>query len=251
MFTQHPGTEGNGGPAPRARAAHREILRHLSGAALLAVGLGAGAAGLAAQAPLGVPYIGDNHLSFYSTELTTDGIGTGTSSLYGGRYGHRFGQAEDATRFSLLGQVAGRERQDPRGGILDVSLSAGWTRRWDELDSRLSTTAAVGMSALVWAEDEPDTGLARLSLPLTVGVGYDLHIGGATVTPFVAPGIARYNARRYVDNVRVTTDEGWDARFTAGTSLRLKELVLTTSRIRGEQGLPNRSRWAFAAGISF
>jgi hypothetical protein len=220
-------------------------------ALLAALGLGVGAAGLAAQAPLGVPYIGNNHLSFYTTELTTDGLGPGTSSLYGGRYGHQFGQAEDDTRFSLLGQVAARERQDPRGGILDVSLTAGWTRRWNQLDSRLSTTAAVGVSALVWAEDEPDTGLARLSLPLTVGVGYDLHIGSATLTPFVAPGIARFNTRSYVNDVRVTTDEGWDARFSAGTSLRLKELVLTTSRIRGEQGLPNRSRWAFAAGISF
>ena len=29
------------------------------------------------------------------------------------------------------------------------------------------------------------------------------------------------------------------------------ELVLTTSRIRGEEGLPHRSRWTFSAGISF
>lgn len=237
-------------PGTLERACPRPGTALLAGL-LLAVGLGAGASAAAAQAPLGVPYIGNNHLSFYSTELTTDGIGTGTSSLFGGRYGHQFGHAGDATRFSLLGQVAARERQDPRGGILDVSLTAAWTRRWEELDDRLSTTAALGMSALVWGEDEPDTGLARLSMPFTVGVGYDLRIGAATITPFVAPGIARYQTRSFVDNVRVTTAQGWDARFTAGTSLRLRELVLTTSRIRGEQGLPNRSRWAFAAGISF
>ena len=252
MTTQNARNEGPGAPSPQARATRHEILGRVSRIALFAaLGVTGATTAVAAQAPLGVPYIGDNHLSFYSTELTTDGIGTGTSTLYGGRYGHQFGNAEDETRFSLLGQLAVRDRQDPTGGIVDVSVTAGWTRRWSELDADLSTTAAVGMSALAWGQDTPDTGLARLSLPLTVGVGYDLHLGSATVTPFVAPGIARFNTRTYVDNVRVTTEEGWDARFTAGTSLRLRELVLTTSRIRGEQGLPNRSRWAFAAGISF
>jgi hypothetical protein len=238
-----------------AKPAGREIGRPTAAAALVGAFVGAlavgGAAPLAAQAPLGVPYIGDNHVSFYSTELTTDGVGTGTSALYGGRYGHQFGHAGDATRFSLLGQVAARDRQDPRGGILDASVTAAWTRHWEGVDDRLSTTAAVGMNALLWGLDEPDTGLARLSLPLTLGVAYDLRVGRATLTPFVAQGIARFNTRSYVNGVRASTREGWDGRFTAGVSLRLRALVLTTSRIRGEQGLPNPSRWAFAVGVSF
>ncbi|MGD8320000.1 MAG: hypothetical protein PVJ02_06085 [Gemmatimonadota bacterium] len=46
----------------------REILGRLRTAALMAVfGLGAAASTAAAQSTLGVPFIGDNHLSFYST----------------------------------------------------------------------------------------------------------------------------------------------------------------------------------------
>ena len=75
----------------------------------VAVASAAGFTGLEAQASLGVPYIGSNHVSFYSTELTSDGIGVGSSKLYGGRYGHRFGDAQATHRFSVLVQVAAKD----------------------------------------------------------------------------------------------------------------------------------------------
>lgn len=229
------------------RPTFRVPVRALAAAGLLVLA----ASRASAQAPLGIPYIGDNHLSFYSTELTTDGVGVGTSVLYGGRYGHRFGSAADATRFSLVAQGAFRNLDDPSGGIMDVSLTAAWTRRVDEVDAHLSVTAAAGASALAWGFDEPDAGLAHLSAPLSLGVSYDLGIRGATLSPFVTPGLAYYSDRTYVNNQRVSTSTGWDGRLAMGASLRLKELVLTTSRIRGEEGLPHRSRWTFSAGISF
>ena len=230
----------------------REILVRLRTSALMAMlGLGTAAAAASAQSTLGVPFIGDNHLSFYSTELTSDGIGASMSTLYGGRYAHRFGSDDARSRFSLSLQGAGRTLADASSGILDVSMTVAWTRRMDEIDEDLSMTGAMGMSALVWGMDETDTGIAHGSLPMTAAVAYDLHIGSATLTPFVAPGIAYYDHRGYLHSVRVSREVGWDARFTTGTSLTLKEVVLTASRIHGESNLPNRSRWAFAAGISF
>ena len=217
--------------------------------ALAAAGLVAGRSEVAAQAPLGVPFIGDNHLSFYTTELTTDGVTAGMSTLYGGRYAHRFGEPASRTRLSVAVQGAAWALDDPDSGVLDVSVVAGWTRRLDDVVPRLSATASVGASALLWGKEH--SGLAHVSVPIATGVAYDLRIGGVTLTPFVSPGVAYFSSRRYVDDVRVSTENDWDVRFTAGTSLRLKELVLTTSRIRGENSLPHSSRWAFSAGISF
>lgn len=96
--------------------------------------------------------------------LTTDGIGTSTSTLYGGRYAHRFGRDDARTRFSLSAQGAGRTLSDASSGILDVSMTAAWTRRMDE---NLSISGAAGMSALVWGMDATDTGLAHVSFPVT------------------------------------------------------------------------------------
>lgn len=214
------------------------------------VALGAAPGTVAAQAPLGVPFIGNNQLSFYSTELTSDGTGAGMSTLYGGRYAHRFGAADSPTRFSLAVQAAGRQLDAPNDGVLDVSVTAAWTRSMVEVDRRLSATVAAGVGALAWGSVSND-GVAHASIPATLGIAYDLTVGRATVSPFVAPGIAYYVDRQYVDDARVSSDDGWDARFTAGASLRLQEVVLTMSRIRGEEGLPHSSRWAFAAGISF
>ncbi len=205
-----------------------------------------------AQAALGVPFIGNNHLSFYSTQLTTDGIGTSTSTLYGGRYGHRFGGSDAQSRIAFNVQAAARTLSAPNDGVADVSLSTAWMRRIDEISSRLSTAVSVGASALAWGAADTDAGIARFSFPLTAGVSYDVPIGGATLSPFVAPGIAYYDARSYDDTGdRVASSSGWDSRLTSGLSLRLREVVLTSARIRGEHGLPNSSRWAFSAGISF
>ena len=51
--------------------------------------------------------------------------------------------------------------------------------------------------------------------------------------------------------MRVSSDNGWDARRTTGVSLSLRDIVVTTGHVRGERGLPNRSRWTLAAGFSF
>jgi hypothetical protein len=218
---------------------------------LAAIAAATGVTDVGAQASLGVPYIGNNHVSFYSTELTSDGVGVGSSKLYGGRYGHRFGGEASTHRFSILVQVAAKDYEAVSDGVYDVSLSAAMSRTLDDIDSALEVAASIGAEVKAWGFDPGDTGLARFSLPLTVGASYDLHLGAITLAPFVAPGGAYTLARRYVDDVRVMEDNAWDLRLTTGVSARLKEAVFTTSHIRGERGLPQSSRWTFAAGISF
>jgi len=214
------------------------------------VALAGGARPASAQAGLGAPFTGAHYLTFYTTELSSDGVGADRSTLFGGRYGRRFGAAAKQAHFSLGLQVAARAL-NADDGVLDVSVNAAWTRRMDEVNQALSVTAAVGASALAWGSEDPSTGRSNVSVPATLGVAYDLHIGGAVFTPFVAPSVAYYRTRQYLDDVRVAGEHGWGTRYTSGASLRVRDLVLSTSTIRGEDGLTEKTRWTFAAGVSF
>lgn len=237
----------SGTSAPRRIRLRRAALALPLAGALLPVLSGP----LAAQTALGVPFIGANHLSFYSTELSRDGVATTTSTLYGGRYGRRFGDAMEPSSVALVVQVAGRSLDGPTDGVLDASLTTSWSRRMDEVTNRLSVSAAAGASLLGWGLSNDEIGLAHVSLPLTVGAAYDVRIGSATFSPFVAPALAWSSTRHYQNDERVATDTGWDARWSGGASLRFRDMVLTAGGIHGERGLPNRSRWTFAAGMSF
>lgn len=229
----------------------REILGRFGAVALASLALAGASSGVSAQSTHGVPFIGNNHLSFYSTELSTDGVAEATSTLYGGRYARRFGADASWTRLSLAVQGAARSLANENDGVADLSVSAAVTRRVHELDSGITVSAGAGTGLLAWGFDHDDTGIVRMSVPLSAGVAYDIRIGGATFTPFAAPAIAWYDNRTYANDVQITRVTGWDARVTWGASLSLKEVVLTTSGVHGEPGLPNRSRWTFSAGISF
>jgi hypothetical protein len=229
----------------------REILSRLGAALFASFALAGAGTGASAQASLGMPFIGDSHLSFYSTGLSQDGVVGEMSTLYGGRYAHRFWSDNKAGSLSVSIQAAARGLSDGNDGIGDASITVAWTRRMTEVDDGLTLTAAVGANAVAWGFDEFDTGTAYLSTPFTAGVAYDIHVGAVTLSPFVAPSVAAYDHRTYVDDVRTSKATGWDARVTWGASLALKEVVLTTSGIRGETGMPRDNRWAFSAGISF
>ncbi len=226
----------------------RSILVMLPACAALLAGRGAP---VAAQSALGVPFVGNNHLSYYATQLSRDGVGTPMATLHGGRYARRLGPAAARSHLSLGLQVAGRALSGPTDGVLDASVSAAWSRRLDEISDHLSVAGSVGAGALAWGVSNNDVGLLHASVPASVGVAWDLHIGGATLTPFVAPALARYSTRHYVDGVRVSREDGWDARVASGASLQIKQLLLTAGGIHGEHGLPMTRRWTFSAGVSF
>lgn len=202
-----------------------------------------------AQQPLGVPFIGNNHLAFYSTERSKDGVGSSVTATFGGLYARQFGGESRLVRPSLMVRANARPLADT-AGVLDFAATLAMTHQVAAIDG-LSVSAAAGAGTLIWGDEATNDGRIGVTVPLTLGVGYDLHIGGATLAPFVAPAIVRYSLRTYENDARVATERGWDTQFTSGASLRFKEVVLSTSRIRGEKGSPNSSRWTFAAGMSF
>jgi hypothetical protein len=208
--------------------------------------------GAAAQSALGMPYIGRNHLSFYSTGLATNLTGSATTTLFGGRYGRQFGEHGAASQLAMKAQVAVRTLEGPTDGIADASVEVSWSRRIDELSSRMNLAVAAGASVLAWDTNQDDvTGRANFTIPATAGISYDISVGSATISPFIAPSVAWYRTEQWVNNVETVRSSGVDARLMSGASLRMKEIVLTAGSIRGEKGLPSHGRWTFAAGVSF
>jgi hypothetical protein len=234
-------------PARRMRAGHV-----LAALLLTAAGAALSPQHASAQAALGMPYIGRNHLSFYSTGLATNLTGSATTTLFGGRYGRQFGAPGAASQLAVKAQIAVRTLDGPTDGIADVALDVSWARRMDELTSRMTLAVAAGASVLAWDTNQDDaTGRANFTIPATAGISYDISVGSATISPFVAPSVAWYRTEQWVNNVETVRSSGLDARFMSGASLRMKEIVLTAGSIRGEKGLPSHGRWTFAAGISF
>ena len=228
------------------RLAHIPALALVASASLIA----AGASDAGAQEALGVPFIGDNHLSFYSAELSRMGTGDAMTTVFGGTYARRFQLASPATRVVAGLRASARALDDSLAGVLDLAATVGLDHRIEAI-SGLSLALSSGVGTTIWGDDARQTGRIDANFPVTLGAGYDLHIRSATITPFVAPSVVYYQTRRYVDDVRVSTTDGWDAQAAAGVSVRFSELVMSTSRVYGEHGSARRSRWVFSAGMSF
>jgi len=218
---------------------------------LLIVGLIAGlsARSLPAQTALGTPFIGANNLSYHLAELTRSG-GAEITRVHGISYGHRFGAADRATHTTMVFRGSARPFDDVNAGVLDVAGAVGLSHA-SRAVTGLSVAASAGVGVMAWGDDIAKTGRMQITIPVTAGAGYDLRFRGVTLSPFAKATIARYDLRTYLDDERQSLDSGWDASYTSGVSVRLKEVVFTSTRIVGEHGMPERSRWAFSAGISY
>ncbi len=232
-------------PRLDARRAARLAVRGAVALALLA-GL---VPELAAQAALGAPFIGRHAIRFETAELTRDGSPEMTT-VVGGSYGRQLGRPTGPSRFAIHFRGSARPFDDAEAGVLDVSSDITIDRAVRQLPG-ISVAGSLGLSMMGWGDDIAETGRLLVSVPMTAGVAYDLRIGGATLAPYFSYTIAAYDMRTGVDNVQTSRNTGWDARHAIGTSLRLKEVVLTSSRIVGEYGMPTGSRWTFSAGISY
>jgi len=204
---------------------------------------------LAAQTALGTPFIGANNLSFSSSQLTRTG-GPEITTLFGASYARQFGSPDQATHTTLAVRVVARPFDEVKSGVVDMSVTFGMSYDVPEL-SGLSVAASAGIGMMAWGDDVANTGRSYRTVPASAGVSYDLHLKRLTISPFAMASLGRYDLRTYVDDVRQSSVTGWDTNYRLGASVRLKELVLTTARIIGEEGMPTRSRWAFSAGISF
>lgn len=204
---------------------------------------------LGAQTALGTPFIGNNILSFQTGALTRRG-GEEMTTLFGVVAGHRFGSPDADMRVSLVVRGAARAFDREESGVLDVGATVGVSRDIDAVHG-LSVAASTGVGLMAWGDDAAKRGRAHVTIPVNAGVSYDLRVRSATLTPFAMGTVSRYDLRTSVNDERESLADGWDTSYTTGVSLRLKEVVLTSSRIVGEHGMPNRSRWHFSAGISY
>lgn len=211
--------------------------------------IGLGAVTVPAQAALGTPFIHSNTLTIRAAQLSRSG-GPETTTMFGIEYGRRFGQGDTATRKTLVLRGSARAFDEVEAGVLDISATVGISRQLSRVRG-LSVAASTGLGMKAWGDDIANTGRVYLTIPANAGASYDLRVRGATISPFVMGTVSRYDLRTSVDDVRESVDQGWDAHYTTGASLRLKKIVMTSSRVSGEYGMPDRSRWMFSAGVSF
>ncbi len=202
-----------------------------------------------AQSALGTPFIGRNTVSYHSGELTRNG-GPEMIRVPGIVYGRRFGDLARADGLVMVIRASGRPLSGETSGILDLSASIGTERAVPQVPG-LMAAVSLGAGMMAWGDDSARTGRLDLSFPVSTGLSYAVRVKGATVSPFATAAVARYDRRTAVDDIRQSTARGWDGRYTAGVAVRLKELVLTSTRIYSEIGMPQRSRWAFSVGVSY
>lgn len=202
-----------------------------------------------AQAALGTPFIGANSLSLYSGQITRSG-GPDITHTFGVVYGRRFRGGERRTHATLVLRASARPFDDVEAGVLDAGASLALSHRVEAVPG-LSLAGSAGLGVMAWGDDLAKTGRHHLSIPATAGASYAIRLGSATLAPFASASLARYNIGTWLDDVRQTTATGWDGYYTLGASLALRELILSSSRVVGEHGMPTRSRWLFTAGVSF
>jgi hypothetical protein len=204
---------------------------------------------LPAQTAIGTPFVGRNNLSYQMAELSRSG-GTDLTRVYGLSYGRRFGQAGNPTQYAMVLSGSARPFDDVDGGVADFAGRVAISHDVAAIPG-FSVAASAGAEVMAWGDDIAKTGRMLVTVPMTAGISYDLRVAGATLSPFATASIARHELRTYLDDVRQSREAGWDARYSSGVSLRVNHIVLTSTRIVGETGMPNKSRWSFSAGISY
>ena len=83
----------------------------------LAIGMTVMATEAGAQEAIGVPFIGENHLAFYTTQMSRDGVGQEKAAVFGAVYGHRFGDRHDAGEVSVLVRAGARAFDECRDRV--------------------------------------------------------------------------------------------------------------------------------------
>jgi hypothetical protein len=204
-----------------------------------------------AQAAIGVPFVGRNHLSVSVTDLSRDGIGQDTKKVFGGVYGRRLGGDGGRVQYTAIVRTALRAVESNEG-IVDAGVSLAATHR---VMAGLSITGAAGVSAVVWGQDvngnQPDRGRVIARMPVSAGAAYDIRLGAVTLAPFFTMTGAYSSERDYVNDERVNLYTGWRYGFSSGMSARFQDVVLTLTDINRERGMPKSDRMLFTAGISW
>lgn len=232
----------------------RRGLQHAIAAAV--VGLTFASADIAqAQRALGLPFVGRNQFSVSVTERSRDGVTTEKEAVFGIAIGRQFNSNDAPVQLSVVARAAARALDATEGGIFDGGLTLAATHSVRAIDG-LSVTGAAGISAMIWGKvgpnsDQEDQGRILHSVPLSVGMAYDVRVGSATIAPFIAATSAYFRGRDYVNDEPINKTSSWQIGHSAGVSVRFRETVISVSNVNREGGMPTRNRVAFTAGMSW
>ena len=199
-----------------------------------------------AQRCLGLPMSGKNYLGFEQRESWTGH--RRQTPVYGGRYAHNFDAGNGVGVIASIGGGGAGMKGDTSA----VHVSGMLSTSFQPVGSNLSMCAGAGFEARAvdYPGESKNDADAFGSVPLTLGLGYDVHVGAVTVTPFAAPTIAYYEfeSRNYKGGDR---QHGFDKYVTMGATASFTRFSVGASYRNGDRSLGQSGRFAFNTGVNF
>jgi hypothetical protein len=198
-----------------------------------------------AQACLGLPIAGKNYVGLEQRESWTGP--NRQTPVWGGRYAHEFDAGNGIGIIGSIGGGAGGMKGDTTAIHVSGMLSTG-----KRVSDNLSVCAGAGFEAQ--ATDYPGESKKESdafgSLPLSLGLGYDVHLGSLTLTPFAAPTLAYYvfEADGYKNGAR---QKGFDSYVTMGATAAFSRFSVGANYRNGDRSLGEAGRFSFSTGVSF
>ena len=198
-----------------------------------------------AQRCLGLPMSGRNYVGFETRESWTGH--RRQAPVYGGRYAHKF---DAGNGVPVVATIAGG------GGGLKGDTSAvnvsGMLSTMAPVGRNLSVCASAGFQAQ--AVDYPGESQHDAdgfgSIPVSIGIGYDMHMGALTVTPFASPTLAYYEfeSSRFDNGAR---QRGFDTYVVMGATASVNRFSVGTTYRNGDRSLGESGRFGFSTGVNF
>jgi hypothetical protein len=168
--------------------------------------------------------------------------------VYGGRYAHNFDAGHGVGVVASIGGGGGGMKGDTSA----VQVSGMLSTSVQPLGTNLSLCAGAGFEAQATdfpGESKKDAD-AFGSIPMSLGIGYDVRMGMLTVTPFAAPTLAYYEfeSDRFKNGDR---QRGFDTYVTVGATASVSRFSMGASYRNGDRSLGQSGRFAFMSGVSF
>ena len=201
-----------------------------------------------AQSCLGLPMAGKNYIGAEQRESWT-GYRRQTP-VYGGRYAHSFDAGNGVGVIASIGGGGGGLKGDT--SAVNVSGMLSSSVQLKPISNNLSLCAGAGFEAQAvdYPGESKNDGDAYGSLPLSLGLGYDVHLGALTLTPFAAPTLAFYEfeSNSFKNGAR---QHGWDTYVTMGATASVSRFSLGANYRNGDRSLGQSGRFSFTTGVNF
>jgi len=186
----------------------------------------------------GKNYIGADHREVWT--------GHGRQApVWGGQYAHSFGGI-----VASIGGGGGGMKGDTTAIHVSGMLSTGMFV--PQISENLSVCAGLGFDAQTtdYHGESRNDADGFGSLPLSLGLGYDVRLGSLTVTPFAAPTLAYYGfeSENYKNGAR---QWGWDTYVTMGATASFSRYSVGATYRNGDRSLGESGRFSFSTGVSF